>query len=436
MKTIKTYIRLFATGLVLLSCSQYTDGINEDPNNFTSAPGNLIIGQAELVVAKLSGSSSSRYAGIFTDQFTGSDRQYITVNNYGVVANDFDDNWQDLYVRGATQARLANDAGVEAGDLLLVGVSQIMEALLVGEAAALWGDVPYSTAFDYLNYPDPTYDSQEAVFTSVQNLLSSAIDNLGDATVRNVYGTPVFVGNNAKWAEIAHSLKARYYLVSKNYPKALVESRLGISSAFAELLSDHTDATGARNLYWQFVVVQRTGYLTVIGSNLHNLLDGTRARLLLTPGDSNRMAVYFSGNELNTSDDGFFAADASFQIVSWIETKLIEAESAQRTGDDALTPFNEVRDHLQANYGGGFPHSDSSGDELLKEILEEKYISLPGSLQIFHDTRRTNNILNVPIKGTGHTTIPQRFYYPQVEINANDNFPGLIDLFEPTPVNK
>jgi hypothetical protein len=436
LKKIKTYILLFATGLLLLSCSQYTDGINEDPNNFTSAPGNLIIGQAELAVAHLSGSNASRLAGIFTDQFTGSAIQYITVNNYLVVAKDFDDTWGVLYADGATQARLANEAGVEAGDLLLVGVSQIMEALLVGEAAALWGDVPYSTAFDYSNNPDPTYDSQEAVFTSVQNLLSSAIDNLGDATVANVYGTPVFVGNNAEWAEIAHSLKARYFLVTKNYPNALAESRLGISSASAELLSDHTDATGARNLYWQFVVVERTGYLTVIGSNLHNLLDGSRARLLSTPGDANRMAVYFNENELNTSDDGFFASAASFQIVSWIETKLIESESAQRTGDDALTPFNEVRDHLQAIYGGGFPHSGSSGDDLLKEILEEKYISLPGSLQVFHDTRRTNNMLNVPIKGTGHTTIPQRFYYPQVEINANDNFPGLIDLFEPTPINK
>ena len=57
-------------------------------------------------------------------------------------------------------------------------------------------------------------------------------------------------------------------------------------------------------------------------------------------------------------------------------------------------------------------------------------------MQIFHDTRRNNNLLGVPIKGTGHTSIPQRFYYPQVELNTNDNFPGLVDLYEATPVNK
>ena len=124
-----------------------------------------------------------------------------------------------------------------------------------------------------------------------------------------------------------------------------------------------------------------------------------------------------------------------FPIVSWTETKLIEAEAAHRTGGDAETPFNEVRDYLAARYGGDFPHSTAKGDDLLAQILEEKYISLPGSLQVFHDTRRTKNMLAVPIKGVGHTTIPQRFYYPQVEINANDNFPGLVDMFVPTPVN-
>ncbi len=436
MKTIKTYILLFALGFSLFSCSNYTDGINENPNTFTSAPGNLIIGQAELTVVKISSSNSSRYGGIFTDQFTGSERQYETVNNYGVVAGDFNDAWGDLYTFGAAQARLANDSGVEADDLLLVGVSQVMEALLMGEAAALWGDVPYSTAFDYTTNPDPTYESQESVLEAVQNLLDNAINNVGDAAVASVYGQPVFVGNSAKWAEVAHSLKARYYLVAKDYTNALSQAQQGISSASGSLLSSHTDATGSRNMYYQFVIVDRSGYLTVTDSNLQKLLDGRRARLLETPGDANRITAYFDGNELNTNDGGDYSPDATFPIVSWVETKLIEAEAAQRTSGDATTPFNEVRDYLAATYGGDFPHSAASGGDLLAQILEEKYISLPGSLQVFHDTRRTNNLLGVPIKGTGYSTIPQRFYYPQVEINANENFPGLIDLFEPTPINK
>ena len=55
-------------------------------------------------------------------------------------------------------------------------------------------------------------------------------------------------------------------------------------------------------------------------------------------------------------------------------------------------------------------------------------------MQPFHDVRRTNNILNIPAK-TG-TTIPQRFIYPQIEIDANPNTPSpLPTLFDKTPIN-
>ena len=155
-----------------------------------------------------------------------------------------------------------------------------------------------------------------------------------------------------------------------------------------------------------------------------------------TPGDAARALVYFNENDINTNDDGFFAVDASFPIVSYYETKLIEAEAAYRTSQDALTPFNEVRQALALEYQADFPDSTSSGDDLLLEILEEKYMTLIGSLQVFHDARRTNNAIGIPVKSNTATTIPQRFLYPQLEINANSSFPGIIDLFTPTAVNQ
>jgi len=442
MKKIKKYVLLFTVGLALMACSNYTDGINESPNNFTSAPGKLILGQSQLEVVKLSSSGASRYASIFTDQFTGDDRQYINYNNYSMTTGDFDDDWDDLYVAGAAQARLASEAGDEAGDVLLFGVAKIMEALAMGEAAALWGDVPYSQAFNYTENPNPAYDTQASVLAAVQGLLDEAIASVGTSTVAAVYGTPVFVGNGASWKEIAYSLKARYYLVAKDYANALSAAKLGISAANRDLLSSHTAADGAENLYWQFIVEQRAGYLTAEGSNLLKLMNGTRARLLATPGDTQRYAVYFENNNAlggivpHVSDGGYFAQTASFPIVSFVETKLIEAEAAARTGGDGLTPFNAVRSHLEAVYGGSFPASSASGDALINQILEEKYISLPGSLQVFHDARRTKNVLGIPVKGTGNPSIPQRFLYPQIEINSNASFPGLADLFDPTPVNK
>lgn len=443
MKKYKIFLMLIAIGFSSVSCEDYTDGINVDPNNFTSAPGNLIVGQAELVVVKLSSSNSSRTAGMWTDQFTGTDRQYITLDGYGTTAADYDDEWTDVYASGAAQARIAKQNGADAGDALLEGVAGIMEAILMGESAALWGDIPYRTAFDYTENEDPTYDPQEQVFADVQNLLSDALVKVGPAAnVASVYGAPIFVGNSANWAEIIHSLKARYFLITKEYANAHAEALQGISSGDGDLLSSHSNANGARNLYYQFTIEQRNEYLRADDSNLVKLMTGVRPRAIATPGDAVRYNSYFTpgleGLDLNATATGYFAVDASFPIVSFVETKLIEAECASRLGLDdlALAPFNEVRAHLADVWDADFPASTSTGADLLYEITEEKYVSMPGSLQIFHDVRRNNNLLDVPIDGVGTTVIPQRFLYPQVEIGANDNFPGLVDLYAPTPVNQ
>lgn len=434
---------LIAIGFSSVSCEDYTDDINVDPNNFTSAPGNLLIGQAELVVVAISSGNSARYGGMWSDQFTGADRQYIVTDQYGTTSGDYDDQWDDLYVNGAAQARIAKASGAEAGDALLEGVAAAMEALLIGEAAALWGDVPYRNAFDYTTEPNPTYDPQEQVFGDVQDLLSNALTLVGpDATVAAVYGAPVFVGNDAKWAEVIHSLKARYFLITKDYASAHAEALQGISSASGDLLSSHSDVIGARNLWYQFTIEERNEYLRADDSNLVKLMTGERARALATPGDAVRYDNYFipglEGLDLNAQPGGYFAVDASFPIISYVETKLIEAECAAQLGLDDLAraPFNEVRAHLADVWDADFPATASSGADLLYEITEEKYVSLPGSLQIYHDVRRNNNLLDVPIDGVGTTVIPQRFLYPQVEIGANANFPGLVDLYTPTPVNQ
>ncbi|MFC4721433.1 SusD/RagB family nutrient-binding outer membrane lipoprotein [Geojedonia litorea] len=432
----KKIIYMFAL-VVSFSCSDYTDGINESPNNFTGAPENLLIGQANLEVVKLSGSQASRTAGVWTDQFTGSDRQYITLNSYTVTAGDFDDDWDDLYANGLAQAKEAELRANANGNAVLEGVSQIVQALLLGEGAALWGDIPDSQALDFTNFPNPSYDSQAQVLDHVQSLLSSGITKVGSATVAAAYGSPIYKSNSATWGQIAHSLKARYYLVAKNYPMALAESKLGISAPTGDLISSHSNTNGAKNLYFQFVVEQRGGYLTAQGSTLLKLLNGTQARLLATPGDSGRLAKYFTGSDLNTSSSGYFAVDASFPIVSYVETKLIEAEAEQRVngGNAGLAAFTAVRNHLATVYGGLFPPSTSTGSALTNEILEEKYISLVGSLQVFHDMRRTNNVLGVPVKNSTAPSVPQRFLYPQSEINSNSNFPGISDVFVKTPVN-
>jgi len=407
---------------------------------FTSAPGYKLLEQSELGIVNISSGESSRIIGIWTDQFQATDR-CLMIGNYYLDQQSYDGLWTNFYLEGCKNSELAIETAMVNDHILELGVAKIMHAIYFGEAAALWGDIPCRQAIDISNNSNPKFDDQKQVFDDVQQLLTEAIKHLENAFVDNAYGSPVFVPNEASWVEIAHSLKARYYLISKNYEKALAEAKLGISSAEGSLLSFHKDEPGSKNLYYQFMVEQRGGAIGPDDSHLVKLMTGEIPRELKSPGDSLRFDYYFeimsSRLELNTNPGGIFAADASFPIISWTETLLIKAEASLRTGiGNPLIPFNQVRDHLNQIYGSGFPHSSTSGDKLLKQILEEKYISLFGSLQTFHDLRRTKNYLKIPFLGVPDRIYHERFLYPQIEMNTNSNFPGLVDLFEPTPVNK
>lgn len=245
MKKLNIFLT-FLAAIVIVSCESYTENLNTDPNEFSSAPGELIIGQAQLGWMQLATSNSARYAGIFMNQFTGEDRQYITVNQYSTTAADYDDAWEDAYVRGITQAKLTQKLATDAGNTKLKGIAQIAEAATFGEMAALFGDIPFAQAANIDEFPNPTYDSQASVLAGVQALLDEAITNVDDAPVSLYAGNRLT--SSTTWAKIAHSLKARYYLLAKDYPNALTSARNGISSSAESLKTVHTTATDTENL--------------------------------------------------------------------------------------------------------------------------------------------------------------------------------------------
>ena len=431
-------INLITIVLIILffwKCEKYTEDLNTDPNNFNNSAPELIVGQAQLGWMQLAESNSARYAGIFMNQFTGSDRQYITLNGYSVTSGEFNDMWDDAYVDGISQAQVTKVAALSNENNKLAGVALIAEAAIFGEMTASYGDIPFSEANKADEYYHPNYDSQASVYAGVQDLLDNAISKVGEEPVSLYSGNRL--SSQATWKQVAHSLKARYYLHTKDYANALLQSRLGIDED-QDLMVLHGTSLENRNLYYQFTVDEREGYLDANDSYLFQLLDPSDnvERLISTPGDVERRAYYFTGTSLNVETDGVFGQTSSFPLISWIEVKLIEAEALQRTGDDtaAQTAFNEVRSKLARTFNADFPSTNSTGQDLLKEILEEKFISLIGQLQPYHDIRRTGNLLEIPPK-TG-SQIPQRFLYPQDEIDNNPNTPDPVPgLFDATSLN-
>ncbi|MGB4971798.1 MAG: SusD/RagB family nutrient-binding outer membrane lipoprotein, partial [Cyclobacteriaceae bacterium] len=150
------------------------------------------------------------------------------------------------------------------------------------------------------------------------------------------------------------------------------------------------------------------------------------------------------------------------------ENLLILAEAGTRTVDFAtgLGHLNTLRAHLNA--GAAFTKVaaadvtqysayvaadfDPLGMEnldsivptraLLREIIEERYVSLYGMFQPFNDARRVRKsdgdlTVPFPINSGTFTQFPERFPYAQDELNANSNAPSPEPgIFAVTGVNK
>lgn len=472
MKT--SFLKYVVVGLVFsttLGCESFIEDYQTDPVNVTDPTqvplNNLLVGVQSNTIRIIEG-DGARLASILSRHFSGEDRQYSGYQSYTITNSDFDDFWDDSYVDVLANAKICREAAAEAGNTRMVGLVQVHEALVYGTLADLFGDIPYTQALQYPAVTSPAYDGQASVYAAVQTLLDDAITNLGGSG--NITADIFMGGSTARWIEVARTLKARFYLHTRDYNNAITNALSGVSSAANNWVFPHGTVQGGNtNLWWDFEEINRTDYL---GANESFLID------LVTPGangtgdfitsyrghsktdESGRLAFYFQGSkagedaEFNTGTGGAFAIDASFPCVTYAENQLILAEAYARTGNsaNAITELNEHRAALEAQFTTGNYDAfvsadfDAAGIEnvsgsltneqaLLLEIMEERYCTFVGEFEPWNDIRRAGNPLGIP--ANQGTSIPERFLYPVVELTTNPNTPtGTgVGLFDPTPIN-
>jgi hypothetical protein len=486
MRHTSIYIFLLAATLTAGSCRKFTEGLNTSPNSPTSAPYALVLNGAQVSAILIYEGNLARVAGIFARSFTGADRQYVSLNNYNSSASDYNDTWDNFYALVIGQLKVVESQAAAVNDKATVGIAQTMLAQAFGLAADLWGDVPFTQAGDAVKYPTPKFDKQADIYAGVQSLLDSAITNLG-AHVGNGPGAKdfFFQGSADKWMATAYTLKARYFLHAKDYANAIANAQKGIADPANNMMDPHgTSFSADFNIFYAFLSYDRVGYMNAEGAIAAAYLDPSNA---LYRGDAKTDETarfeYLYQTGLNTSgldpnvlsdfdgwgnpanQNGFFAGNSSFPLVTFEEDQLILAEALLKNASPdpaaALQALNKHReymntggyinsgylpdgykydDYLLADFSaGGIANPAASGltqsQALLKEILEEKYVSLVGQIEQFSDLRRTKNLIGVP-PNTG-AKLPQRFLYPQDEINTNPNTPHLAagDLFTETNVN-
>ncbi|GAB3537974.1 hypothetical protein GCM10027443_32000 [Pontibacter brevis] len=465
MKKILKYISIFSLAVSVMGCESFVEGFEEDPNNPSgnSVDVNNMIQGVMLGDALLHEGEMARMAGMWVDQFTGADRQYMNINQYLVTAGDFDSPWSTIYYATITQARLAKIKARNELNPKVEGVAQVLEAHAAGTATALFGDVPFSEVTIEEN---PAFDPQEQVYADLQLLLDSAITNLElNRGVLRGEKDIYYAGNAQQWLRAAYTLKARYYMHTGDYASAEAAALQGISSPEGNMTTPHGESYYNVNVFYSFGELERAGYMTAENAFAPQLLDpeqaGTfaRNRNNAKTDETARFNYYYTGEpgsyDLNYADEAAFGYNQAYPMLTYAETQLIIAEARARQDNltGAIEALNAHRRALNSEYGEGSyqpylitdfapvigienPTGVSVKQALLTEILEERYVTFIGNIEAFNDARRTDNLINIPVKGTA-SQLPERFLYPQDEVNSNPNTPSpLPGLFEPTAVNR
>jgi hypothetical protein len=427
MRLIHTIAGALGLSVLVAGCSDFLTGdeLTTDPNRpqdatmdqlFTGVQVNQFISQTGAL---------SRLTSMWTQQMAGTDRQYIQLALYSITEDDFSDEWNDVYGGGGLRdLRQIQALATEANDNVYRGIAEVWEAFIIGMATSMWGDIPYSAAADTAD--QPTLDPQAQVYDSVQAVLDRAIVDLTSAQGAGPGQTDlVYGGDPQSWLQLAHTLKARFYLHGAetdqgNYALALAEAQQGIADSTGDFKTLHSEAATEANIWHQFLR-DRDSYIRA-GKTL---VDTMVAR-----GDP-RLANYFSTNQAGAfvgADQGqpqnathsslsaLRAGPAYRQpLVTWYENQLIIAEAAAQTGNATL-----ARQALNAVRGAvGLGNVGSSGGQLLHDIMIEKWITLFQNMESWNDYKRTC-VPNLDPAGTA-TAIPGRIFYAFSERNTNPN---------------
>lgn len=464
---------MLSIAFLFTSCSDVFEGVNNDPNNPTDAPASAIFTGVLVANMNIQEGELARVAGMWSGYFKGQQQQYLNYYQYNMRATNFDATWQNIYSGAYKNIKLLKQKAKAVNNLRMIGVAQVIEANLLATAADLWGDVPYTQASDD-KFPNPTYDPQAEVYNRVQSVLDSAIINLNSTSFVDFSAQDIhFAGNMTKWIQTANTLKARYYLHVRDYTNALKFGALGINNATNNWLAPHNAlGKGAYNQYYQFFAQDRPSWMDASGTFFVGLMNSASTATYRGNAktiEKSRMSYLCTGTtNLNYTTNGFFGQISAFPLATYAENLLIMAEADTRLNgiNAGLTRLNAFRSYMST---GGYINSTylttgnfkydpyvaadftSGGIEnpvskavtpteaLLREILEERYITLIGTFEGFNDMRRTfkESNIKVPIPVNFGSNLPQRMLYPQVEVDRNTSMPtNYPDLFTPTPINK
>lgn len=433
MKKFKLAAVLFAIALISTSCTKWFEGVNQDPNNPLDVPESVLLPSIQGALAYGYGGDASRYSAVFMQHATGVTRQFTSINAYQLTENDVNNLWRfNLYAGPMNDAKILIEKAEANGYTEYAGIGKILMAHALMITTDLFGDIPYSEAFQGADNLTPAYDTQSNLYgTIIPGLLNDGIADLSGPSSPLSPGADdmIFGGDVNAWIQTANVLRARLALHQGAKDITKYTEVLNILDSgdpiFTSSADDFTFYFGSSetsaNPWYQYN--DQRGDIVFSGNLMSTMASITDPRFDMyfdtTGGGANMGPLY-----------GSIGSPVPF--ATYVEMKFMEAEAAFQSGNTgrAATAHNDAITAHLSQLGitdAGFlaaEASETSGSITLDKIMTHKYIAMYLSPESWTDWRRTDlpSLTAVPVNVTSDV-IPTRFPYPQSENLYNPNMP-------------
>ncbi len=211
----KQNLIIYAVALVLTAtgCKKDFFDINDNPNQPVEAnitPDLAIAAQLTASAARNSGNYAflNRWLGYWSA--SGSFSRSTVEMSYNITNSSFNGIWNGVYY--TVNQYKAMEKNAEALDWKFYqGIAKIMQAHEMAILVDMYGNIPYSEAWNLSEYIRPKYDNGEDVYKALFGELDAAIALLKAAAQDPKIGTVdiMFNGNKTNWLKFANTLKLR-----------------------------------------------------------------------------------------------------------------------------------------------------------------------------------------------------------------------------------
>jgi|688.fasta_scaffold33138_2 hypothetical protein len=196
-----------------MGCSKDHFDINQNPNSAVES--NIT---PDLTLAAQLSASASRNAGTYAFlnrwlgywSASGSYSRSTVEMSYNITTTFGNGVWNGVYYT-VNQYRSMGKKAMELDWKFYQGIAKIMEAQEVAIIVDMYGDVPYTEAWDLAKFIRPKYDKGEDVYKAIFKQVDDGIALIKAAGADPKIGTVdiLFKGNKTNWYKFANSLKLR-----------------------------------------------------------------------------------------------------------------------------------------------------------------------------------------------------------------------------------